>query len=65
MEYRLSIPSSQLKLDGAVWIDIKTTLPVKRQLRVNMGGERMTLTENYSEFRLNAKLDAKVFDLPK
>jgi outer membrane lipoprotein-sorting protein len=65
VEYRMSIPGSEMNLDAAVWIDMKTNLPVKRQLVATVGGERMALTETYSEFRLNAKLDEKTFVLPK
>lgn len=44
-----------------VWIDKETLLPLKRT--VKMGG--MSLTENYSGVKLDEKLDAAKFVLPK
>ncbi len=55
-----------------VWIDTKTMLPLKRAMQSErkmpgtgemIKGER--ITETYTEFLLDPKLDAKVFELPK
>jgi len=44
-----------------VWIDKETLLPLKRT--VKMGG--MALTETYSGLKLDEKIDAAKFELPK
>jgi outer membrane lipoprotein-sorting protein len=63
VEYRMAL--ADVTLEAAVWIDTKTTLPVKRRVVRSMGGERLVVTETYSVFQVNAKLDEKTFALPK
>jgi len=46
-----------------VWIDAKTLLPLKRSFTLKIGDLR--IVENYREFRLDPKIDAKAFELPK
>jgi outer membrane lipoprotein-sorting protein len=47
-----------------LWLDAKTNLPVK--LALTGGGSDITdITETYSEFSIDAKVDAKLFELPK
>jgi outer membrane lipoprotein-sorting protein len=64
VEYKMTLPD-QVKMEGVVWIDTQTTLPVKRQLVILRGEDRWTFTEQYSRFEVNAQLDAKTFELPK
>ena len=45
----------------SVWIDVATHLPLKRV--VKQGDTNLTVT--YSEFKLNEKIDAAKFELPK
>lgn len=47
-----------------VWIDTETGLPLKRVYALPRG-ERIRITENYSEVNLNPKVDAKALELPK
>ena len=47
-----------------VWLDNETNLPVKRVITVQEGDEKTQLTETY-DIRINAKIDAKEFELPK
>jgi outer membrane lipoprotein-sorting protein len=47
--------------DASVWIDVETHLPLKRVLK--KGG--MTLTESYSEMKLDERIDPATFELPK
>ncbi len=54
--------------DGEVtlWIDAKTLLPLKRSLVVQRSeNERLTGTDTYYAFKLDPKIDAKAFELPK
>jgi hypothetical protein len=44
-----------------LWIDAKTLLPLKRAYVL----DNMRIVENYHEFRLDPKIDAKAFELPK
>ena len=46
---------------AVVWIDIATTLPIKRSFR----NVQMTLVENYSDLKLDEKIDDAKFELPK
>lgn len=46
-----------------LWIEAKTLLPLKRTFVLKNGGAR--IVENYHEFRLDPKIDAKAFELPK
>src|SRR5439155_25776486 len=49
-----------------LWIDAKTLLPLKRSVVVQRSeNERLTGTDIYHEFKLNPKIDAKAFELPK
>ncbi len=51
-------------LSVKVWLDAKTNLPVK--LVLTGGGSDITdITETYSEFTIDAKVDGKSFELPK
>jgi outer membrane lipoprotein-sorting protein len=50
----------------AVWIDTQTQLPLKRRLDAKEGKEMaVTVSETYTTFTLDAKIDAKAFELPK
>jgi outer membrane lipoprotein-sorting protein len=46
---------------ATVWIDTETLLPLRRAVKM---GE-MALTENYSGLKLDGKIDAAKFELPK
>ena len=51
-------------LSMKLWIDAKTNLPVR--LAMTGGGSDITdITETYSEFTIDGKVDAKSFELPK
>jgi outer membrane lipoprotein-sorting protein len=51
-------------LSMKVWLDAKTKLPVR--LAMTGGKSDITdITETYSEFTIDAKVDAKLFELPK
>jgi outer membrane lipoprotein-sorting protein len=46
-----------------LYLDAKTLLPLKRVIEVER--EKARMTETYTEFTLNPKLDPKTFELPK
>jgi outer membrane lipoprotein-sorting protein len=48
-----------------VWINTKTSLPAKLQIRAEAGGITIEITETYTEYALDGKLDAKQFEAPK
>jgi hypothetical protein len=56
VDYVLSVKGNEGQFPAAVWIDLKTGLPVKRELSG-------MYTENY-ELKLDGKLDLKMFELP-
>jgi len=49
----------------AVSIDAETGLPLKRVLFAHPEGEKILIAEAYGAFKLNPKIDAKAFELPK
>ncbi len=49
--------------DITLWIDVNTLLPLKRTFVLE--GGPIHIVENYHEFRLDPKVDAKAFVLPK
>jgi outer membrane lipoprotein-sorting protein len=69
VECTLTIVMKGRKTDTAkmaVWIDTQTQLPLKRRLEAKWGKETTTTyLETYSTFNPDAKIDAKMFELPK
>jgi outer membrane lipoprotein-sorting protein len=69
VEYKLTLENGskeaeKLSLSEKLWLDAETNLPLKRIFTGKLKKE-FTYTENYSEFTVNPKLDAKLFELPK
>jgi outer membrane lipoprotein-sorting protein len=51
---------------ASVWIDSKTTLPLKREFTWKfMGVQVMAVTEKYENMVADEKLDAKLFEVPQ
>jgi outer membrane lipoprotein-sorting protein len=48
-----------------VWINTKSTLPAKLEIRAEAGGVTIEILETYTEYALDGKLDAKLFEAPK
>lgn len=46
---------------ATVWIDVETHLPLKRVLKV----DKVTLTETYTDAKVDEKIDAAKFEIPK
>lgn len=59
--YRLENPAG-VGADCRVWIDTQTLLPLRRTMASTQEGHQ--LTETYSDFRVNAEVDPKLFVLP-
>jgi outer membrane lipoprotein-sorting protein len=53
------------KLNATVWIDTETGLPLKRVLTPQQGQSKEQITETYTDWKLDTKLDPKQFELPK
>jgi outer membrane lipoprotein-sorting protein len=58
--------------DITVWIDAKTLLPLKRTVVMKLGEQLegwvpkdARISETYTEFNLNPKIDAKTFEMQK
>src|SRR5439155_1024819 len=69
IEYAVAL-NDQYALGGKakvkLWINAQTMLPVKRHLILTGAKENLGLVrEVYSEFTLEPRIDAKVFELPK
>jgi hypothetical protein len=52
-------------LSVALWLALKTGLPVKRTVNEEIAGEKKTLVETYRNLTLDQKVDVKKFDVPK
>jgi outer membrane lipoprotein-sorting protein len=64
VEYEMTLRKTTIST--TLWLDAKTTLPVKRVVRVDKGGgDNYTATETYTKLTLDEKIDAKKFELPK
>jgi outer membrane lipoprotein-sorting protein len=64
------VVTCQLDFDGksarmSVWIDTKTQLPSKRVVAVEEDGQKFRITETYSTFAIDPKLEPKLFEIPK
>jgi outer membrane lipoprotein-sorting protein len=65
VDYQVTMPDG-ITAKATVWIDTETKLPVKREIGVQKGGvEEARITETYSTFTVDGKIDAKLFELPK
>jgi outer membrane lipoprotein-sorting protein len=51
--------------DVAVWIDTKTGLPLKRRIAGTKESKMGDVTETYSVFQVDSKLDDKLFEIPQ
>ena len=66
IEYVLTAASAGgEKINAAVWVDVKTHVPLKRSLTAKIGDKQLTVTETYSKVAVDGKLDDKTFELPK
>ena len=65
LAYQLSVKGLNNSLSATVWLDLKTGIPVKRQVTERVGGQQTTMVETYRTLTLDEKVDAKKFDLPK
>jgi len=64
-ELTYTVDANGKKFPVAVWVDPKTNLPVKRVVEINEMGQSMKLTETIKTFKVDEKVDEKVFELPK
>jgi len=69
IDYTLVLENAPKEVDKVsfserLWLDVKTNLPLKRVFTGKLKKE-FTYTETYSEFTLNPRVDAKLFELPK
>jgi outer membrane lipoprotein-sorting protein len=65
IHYNLGFEEFKDPLTVTLWIDTKTNLPIKRELIGKEGDDKVILTETYSKFSIDEKIDPKKFELPK
>jgi outer membrane lipoprotein-sorting protein len=63
VHYRLSGPGVPGPARVTLWLDARTNLPVKRQIYYEKTQGR--ITETYTEFLTDPKVDARHFELPR
>jgi outer membrane lipoprotein-sorting protein len=64
VEYAVLIKGKD-KGTAKLWINTKTHLPAKLQIRAGVGGADIEITETYTEVTIDGKLDDKLFEAPK
>lgn len=47
-----------------LWLDVETSLPLKRVVTYSVDGKKRTFTESYDNLNLAPKIEAKLFALP-
>ncbi len=57
------MPGMKDPIPVSLWIDSKSTLPIRRVLVATGGSEKITFTETYSKFTPGAKVDPKTFEV--
>jgi len=55
--YQITSEQRHFNFETTVWIDVKTKLPVKREIRM----KQFSAVETYTQLRLNTKLDEGLF----
>src|SRR5262249_5401325 len=64
LQYTVTVKDVKDPLSMKMWLDAETNLPVR--LAITGGKSDWTdITETYGEFTIDAKVDAKLFELPK
>jgi outer membrane lipoprotein-sorting protein len=63
--YSMVVAGSPLTASVTVWIDTQTNLPLKRIITDKKGTKGFEVTETYTGFTMDAKINAKMFELPK
>jgi outer membrane lipoprotein-sorting protein len=63
--YRLAVKGQDDPFLVDIWLDLKTGLPVKRQITSRAGVPQTAVVETYGKLGLDEKVDVKKFDLPK
>jgi RNA polymerase sigma factor (sigma-70 family) len=62
----VTIKGEGAKFRVMLWVDLESTLPLKRTLKASdPGAKEATVEEIYSEFLIDSELDPKLFVLPK
>jgi outer membrane lipoprotein-sorting protein len=56
--YQITSEQRQFNFKTTVWIDVKTKLPLKREIRL----KQFSAVETYTQLKTNVKFDEKLFD---
>lgn len=62
--YAMTVAGSELTTYVTLWIDSETHLPLRRIITDKKGSQGFQVAETYTGFRIDAKVDAKLFELP-
>lgn len=68
LEFKIDINTGREVVPGSVviWIDAKTQLPLKHVVTAEVPNQRrVVVTQIYTSLRLDEKIDAKLFEVPK
>lgn len=65
LDYRLGVKGQDPTFAVTLWLDDATGLPIKRRLHSEVGTDKFTSVETYSNLKLDGKIDAKIFELPQ
>jgi outer membrane lipoprotein-sorting protein len=64
VEYHVTLPDGT-PATARVWIDTTTKLPAKRELTGQRVGKDFQISETFTTFAVDEKIDPKMFELPK
>jgi outer membrane lipoprotein-sorting protein len=64
VEYTVLVRGND-KATAKVWVNTQTNLPARLELRMEINGATVALTESYADYAVDGKLDAKLFEVPK
>jgi len=62
VDYQVEFQGETSKV--SLWIDTQTQLPLKRVLTAEKMGQTFQITETYTTFQVDTKLDPKLFEIP-
>jgi outer membrane lipoprotein-sorting protein len=67
LEFKVEVKTDREVVPGSavIWLDPKTHLPLKHVFTADAPNRRVVITQTYSSLRIDEKIDAKLFELPK
>jgi outer membrane lipoprotein-sorting protein len=65
IEYKVTLRGDDITFNVKMWVAVKSSLPVKLELRFKAMGGVLKFSETYTDWVLDAKVDPKLFQPPQ